>query len=83
MPPVLACSEFADNGCSGHYVKGDVHVFVHGEAGFVMRLRRHLFTDRGLDGKRVSLSGYWRLGKNGWQAEKAETAREEREAAAS
>jgi NADPH-dependent ferric siderophore reductase len=67
------------------FAPGDVQVFVHGEAGFVMRLRRHLFTDRGLDRKRVSLSGYWRLGKNedGWQAEKAETARKEREAAAS
>jgi NADPH-dependent ferric siderophore reductase len=67
------------------FAPGDVQVFVHGEAGFVMRLRRHLLADRGLDRKRVSLSGYWRLGKNedGWQAEKAETARKEREAAAS
>jgi hypothetical protein len=41
-----------------------------------------LFTERGLSRDRVSLSGYWRLGKNedGWQAEKAETARKEREA---
>lgn len=63
---------------------GEVHVFVHGEAGFVLRLRRHLFADRGLDRARVSISGYWRLGKNedGWQAEKADTARKEREAAA-
>lgn len=62
---------------------GDVQAFVHGEAGFVLRLRRHLFTDRGLARDRVSLSGYWRLGKNedGWQAEKAETARKERAAA--
>ncbi len=62
---------------------GDVQAFVHGEAGFVLRLRRHLFADRGLARDRVSLSGYWRLGKNedGWQAEKAETARKEREAA--
>jgi NADPH-dependent ferric siderophore reductase len=62
---------------------GEVHAFVHGEAGFVLRLRRHLFTERGLARNRVSLSGYWRLGKNedGWQAEKAETARQEREAA--
>ncbi|GAA1563734.1 siderophore-interacting protein [Kribbella sancticallisti] len=62
---------------------GDVQAFVHGEAGFVLRLRRHLFTDRGLARDRLSLSGYWRLGKNedGWQAEKAETARKEREAA--
>ena len=63
---------------------GDVHAFVHGEAGFVMRIRRHLFAERGVSRDHVSLSGYWRLGKNedGWQAEKAETAREEREAAA-
>jgi NADPH-dependent ferric siderophore reductase len=63
---------------------GDVQAFVHGEAGFVSRLRNHLLTDRGLPRVQVSLSGYWRLGKNedGWQAEKAETARKEREASA-
>ncbi|MDX6264748.1 MAG: hypothetical protein QOH84_6436 [Kribbellaceae bacterium] len=62
---------------------GEVQVFVHGEAGFVLRLRKHLFGDRGLARGQVSLSGYWRLGKNedGWQAEKADTARKEREAA--
>ncbi|GAA0935614.1 siderophore-interacting protein [Kribbella koreensis] len=62
---------------------GDVQVFVHGEAGFVLRLRKHLFGERGLARDQVSLSGYWRLGKNedGWQAEKADTARKEREAA--
>jgi NADPH-dependent ferric siderophore reductase len=59
---------------------GTPHVFVHGEAGFVLRLRKNLYQDRGLDRGRVSLSGYWRLGKNedGWQAEKAETAKQER-----
>ncbi|TDD29932.1 siderophore-interacting protein [Kribbella turkmenica] len=62
---------------------GDTQVFVHGEAGFVFRIRKNLFTDRGLSRDRVSLSGYWRLGKNedGWQAEKAETATKERAAA--
>jgi NADPH-dependent ferric siderophore reductase len=62
---------------------GDVQVFVHGEAGFVLRLRKHLFAERGLGRDQVSLSGYWRLGKNedGWQAEKADTARKERAAA--
>jgi NADPH-dependent ferric siderophore reductase len=65
------------------FPSSDVHVFVHGEAGFVTRLRRHLHAERGLPRDRVSISGYWRLGKNedGWQAEKAETARKEREAA--
>jgi NADPH-dependent ferric siderophore reductase len=64
---------------------GDPHIFVHGEAGFVFRIRQNLFTDRGLPRDRVSLSGYWRLGKNedGWQAEKAETSRKEREATTS
>lgn len=68
---------------SMEFPPGDVQVFVHGEAGFVLRLRKHLFADRGLARDRVSLSGYWRLGKNedGWQAEKAETARKERAAA--
>ncbi|MFI6679759.1 siderophore-interacting protein [Kribbella sp. NPDC050470] len=61
---------------------GDAQIFVHGEAGFVFRIRKNLFTDRALPRDRVSLSGYWRLGKNedGWQAEKAETARKERSA---
>ncbi|TDO54974.1 NADPH-dependent ferric siderophore reductase [Kribbella sp. VKM Ac-2527] len=63
---------------------GEVQAFVHGEAGFVFRIRRNLFKDRGLSRVQVSLSGYWRLGKNedGWQAEKADTVRKEREEAA-
>ncbi|MEU4196751.1 siderophore-interacting protein [Kribbella sp. NPDC026611] len=64
---------------------GTPDVFVHGEAGFVFRIRKNLFQDRGLARDRVSLSGYWRLGKNedGWQAEKAETNRKARETATS
>jgi NADPH-dependent ferric siderophore reductase len=56
---------------------GSVQAFVHGEAGFVADLRRHLITDRGVPRDRLSVSGYWRRGKNedGWQAEKAETRR--------
>ncbi|WP_328989625.1 siderophore-interacting protein [Kribbella sp. NBC_01245] len=59
---------------------GDVQVFVHGEAGFVQRLRAPL-KERGITRDRLSISGYWRQGKNedGWQAEKAETAKAERE----
>ncbi|GAA1573898.1 MULTISPECIES: siderophore-interacting protein [Kribbella] len=58
---------------------GTPDVFVHGEAGFVFRIRKNLFQDRGLPRDQVSLSGYWRLGKNedGWQAEKAETRKRE------
>jgi NADPH-dependent ferric siderophore reductase len=63
---------------------GAVNAFVHGEAGFVADLRRHLTAERGVARDMLSISGYWRLGKNedGWQAEKAATRRQE-EAAAS
>ncbi|WP_033824498.1 siderophore-interacting protein [Kitasatospora sp. MBT63] len=43
---------------------GDVCAFVHGEAGFVRELRRHLLLERGVPRERVSISGYWRLGHN-------------------
>ncbi|MEV2254622.1 siderophore-interacting protein [Streptomyces sp. NPDC050147] len=51
---------------------GDVHAFVHGEAGFVKELRRHLRMEREVPRERLSISGYWRLGDNedGWQASK-------------
>ncbi|MEV8587304.1 siderophore-interacting protein [Streptomyces sp. NPDC051180] len=53
---------------------GDVHAFVHGEAGFVKELRRHLRLDRGVGRERLSISGYWRLGKSdeAWRAIKRE-----------
>jgi NADPH-dependent ferric siderophore reductase len=59
--------------------QGVVQAFVHGEAGFVADLRRHLTADRGVPRDMLSISGYWRRGKNedGWQAEKAETRRQE------
>lgn len=51
---------------------GDVHAFVHGEAGWVKALRSHLRFDRGLTRDRLSISGYWRLGANDeqWRAGK-------------
>ncbi|MFF9912970.1 siderophore-interacting protein [Streptomyces sp. NPDC013457] len=53
---------------------GDVHAFVHGEAGFVKELRRHLRLDRQVARERLSISGYWRLGKTdeAWRAIKRE-----------
>lgn len=53
---------------------GDVHAFVHGEAGFVKELRRQLRVERGIPRERLSISGYWRLGhdEDGWQASKRE-----------
>ncbi|MQA10163.1 MAG: siderophore-interacting protein [Pseudonocardiaceae bacterium] len=53
---------------------GVPHAFVHGEAGFIRELRRHLLDERAVPKDALSISGYWRRGKNedGWQAEKAE-----------
>lgn len=41
---------------------GRVHAFVHGEAGAVKKLRRHLLHERGLSRDQLSISGYWRRG---------------------
>jgi NADPH-dependent ferric siderophore reductase len=51
---------------------GRVHAFVHGEAGLVRDLRRHLL-ERGVARELLSISGYWRRGRDedGWQADKA------------
>jgi len=57
---------------------GEVHAFVHGEAGCVKRLRRHLRVERGIPLEQLSISGYWRLGDDdeGWRAGKGEWNRE-------
>jgi len=44
------------------FPSSQVDAFVHGEAGFVKQLRRHLRTERGIPLDRLSISGYWRLG---------------------
>lgn len=51
---------------------GPVSAFLHGEAGAVRELRRHLRTDRGVTRDQLSVSGYWRLGTDdeGWRAGK-------------
>ncbi|QFG26621.1 siderophore-interacting protein [Actinomadura sp. WMMB 499] len=53
---------------------GEVHAFVHGEATFVKSLRRYLRVDRGVPMERLSISGYWRVGRDedGWQSSKRE-----------
>ncbi|MER5426742.1 siderophore-interacting protein [Streptosporangium roseum] len=65
---------------------GAPHAFVHGEAGFVKELRRHLRTERGIPLPQLSISGYWRLGRDdeAWRSSKKEWNRqiEEEEAAA-
>ncbi|WP_199750165.1 siderophore-interacting protein [Amycolatopsis sp. WAC 04169] len=52
--------------------EGVVQAFVHGEAGFVRDLRRHLLDDRGMRRDLLSISGYWRIGKTdeAWRLEK-------------
>jgi NADPH-dependent ferric siderophore reductase len=63
------------------FAPGSVHAFVHGEAGIVRGVRRHLVDERAVPRELLSVSGYWRRGvdEDGWQAEKAA----EREAATS
>ncbi|GAA1340670.1 siderophore-interacting protein [Saccharothrix algeriensis] len=53
---------------------GRPHVFVHGEAAMVKQLRGHLRLERGVAREQLSISGYWRVGKDedGWQAGKTE-----------
>lgn len=52
------------------FPEGSVHAFVHGEAGVVKELRRHLRVERGIPLERLSISGYWRLGQSdeAWRA---------------
>lgn len=52
---------------------GRVHAFVHGEAGSVRNLRRHLVVERGLSADQLSVSGYWKLTRTDeqWREDKA------------
>lgn len=52
---------------------GRVQAFVHGEADTVKEMRRHLLEDRGVAREDLSVSGYWRRGRDedGFQADKA------------
>lgn len=42
------------------FPEGRVHAFVHGEAGEIREIRRHLLADRGLTRADMSCSPYWR-----------------------
>jgi NADPH-dependent ferric siderophore reductase len=44
------------------FPSGRPHVFVHGEAGEVRAIRRHLLADRGVPRDGASISPYWRRG---------------------
>ncbi|MFC5834578.1 siderophore-interacting protein [Nonomuraea insulae] len=60
------------------FLDGTVHAFVHGEATFVKELRRHLRVERELPLEWLSISGYWRRGRDedGWQSSKRDWNRE-------
>lgn len=57
---------------------GVVHAFVHGEAGWVRTVRRHLRLERAVPTDRLSVSGYWRAGVDdeGWRAQKRDWIKE-------
>lgn len=56
------------------FPSGAVHAFVHGEANFVKELRSLLRVDHAIAREQLSISGYWRLGRDEdtWQSTKAE-----------
>jgi NADPH-dependent ferric siderophore reductase len=60
------------------FPNGQVHAFVHGEAGVVKELRRLLKLEREIAQSQLSISGYWRQGvtDEGWRAVKADWNRE-------
>jgi NADPH-dependent ferric siderophore reductase len=60
------------------FPSGQVHAFVHGEAGFVKELRRLLRVDLGIAREQLSISGYWRYGADdeSWRAAKRQWNRE-------
>lgn len=53
---------------------GPVHAFVHGEAGDVRAVRRHLVAERGIPADALSVSGYWKRSRTeeGWREDKEE-----------
>ena len=60
---------------------GTVQAFVHGELAAMRELRPHFLDERKVPAELLSLSGYWRRGKDedGFQAEKADDSRRERD----
>ncbi|MFI5958693.1 siderophore-interacting protein [Cryptosporangium sp. NPDC051539] len=54
--------------------EGAVQAFVHGEANFVKALRTLLRVEKDVPRERLSISGYWRRGRDedGWQTTKGE-----------
>ena len=57
---------------------GRGHAFIHGEAGAVLMIRRHLVRDRGMTADQLSATGYWKLRRTDeqWRAEKRDWLRQ-------
>lgn len=63
LPTAIADFEFPD---------GEVHAFVHGEAGMVRELRKYLVLERGVPRDALSATGYWKYSRTeeGWREDK-------------
>ncbi|MET3809274.1 siderophore-interacting protein [Arthrobacter sp. UYEF3] len=70
--PAGSTQLLADAVGAATWPEGRVHVFAHGERGYMKGLREVLYTQRGLERSQVSLSGYWATGRveDDFQAEK-------------
>jgi NADPH-dependent ferric siderophore reductase len=57
---------------------GRGHAFIHGEAGAVLMIRRHLVRERGMTVDELSATGYWKLRRTDeeWRAEKRDWLRQ-------
>ena len=54
--------------------EGMGQAFIHGEAGMVREVRRHLVNERGMGLDQLSATGYWkyRRTEEGWREDKPE-----------
>lgn len=60
------------------FPEGRGQAFIHGEAGMVREVRRHLVNERGMELKDLSATGYWkyRRTEEGWREDKPEWKRQ-------
>ncbi len=72
--PITDDALLADAVAAVDFPAGRVHAFVHGEAGEIRAIRRHLLADRGLDRRDMSCSPYWRrtMADEAWRRVKRE-----------
>jgi len=65
LPEAISGFEFPD---------GEVHAFVHGEAGMVREVRKLLVLERGVPKENLSATGYWKYSRTeeGWREDKPE-----------